>query len=503
MANKTPIVTFGENTYNVYGAKVGKEVKFAFGTVEKAFSAITTDGTIAFGLDSTNGFGAIYAHGQLASSKILDASISDQTDASYGKTLTIKYVEDGVVKSATLNVIDEESVKILIEGLNTELDGRLDTLEDFAKSSVISSTDKSVKITETVAEDSSFKTYDVSVNIDGVTITKDENGVLSAVGCTYKVVTADETSTGYRSTYQLVQTDAEGTETVISSWSDPKDQVLETVHLCKYPGTGTECVDETEEGFETAEGELYLHFIWANKDASEGTELEDTFVKVTDMAPIYKGDADDAVAKAEEDTEDASEGKYVTINEEHIISIDSEKLMVDTSANFNYGDTLNRLKTIEDDYIISIESANTEVPEDFEEYQEVLKETDLATLTFTTKVDGVDSSYVVTLPSVQSILDIEEVVAAALNEHEEKINDHEERIKTLEAKTLDIYIAEASRDYLNISNLGTTENPEYVLSVDVIDDASQISSEETTDKKLVTANAVAEYVEDKLSLIHI
>jgi hypothetical protein len=58
--------------------------------------------------------------------------------------------------------------------------------------------------------------------------------------------------------------------------------------------------------------------IWQTKDSSAA--VSNTYIKVTDLAPIYTGDADDT---------NSSINKYITVNDSHVIRLDASKYYTD------------------------------------------------------------------------------------------------------------------------------------------------------------------------------
>ena len=194
------------------------------------------------------------------------------------------------------------------------------------------------------------KQYRIGVAVDNESV-KVENGVLTATGNTYSIKSLAIPTDGFLKTYQLYQTDAAGNETAIpnSIIDIPKDYVLKEVHLCKATTEEvdnvivyTETAISTDPDFDQAEGELYLHIIWQTKDVS--TMTSETYIKVTDMAPVYTGDAD----------ANTSDGKYITISDSHVVSLDTSKLYDDIIEPLD-ASVQNIFKQLEDDEKVLVE----------------------------------------------------------------------------------------------------------------------------------------------------
>ena len=182
-----------------YGAglpqKEGDKVAVRFAVHEGDTVATGADGQLVF--NKLGNTGAIYLGDTLVSSKILDVTTEkfaeDSSDGS--RTVKVKYVEtvesEGVkkevIKTSTFSVVDETTVKAWLNNINsdnnkkfTEIDASIADIKGYLDDTNIASATKDVVVTTTLAEGDYKKTYDLKVNIDGSTLMRDTNGVLSA-----------------------------------------------------------------------------------------------------------------------------------------------------------------------------------------------------------------------------------------------------------------------------------------------------------------------------------
>lgn len=172
------------------GAAASQLVKFAYGTLAKA-AAATTDGQIAFGYDEITKAGAIYVGGNLVTSKILDiakaatGNVEGVTDGK-AETITVKYVDAGVVKSIDFAVVDQKLVQELIAAQAAADNTRIEALENYAKNPNITAADGALTVTP-VGEADAFKTYTVDVNVDGVTVIKKADSKVLEAGKTLAI----------------------------------------------------------------------------------------------------------------------------------------------------------------------------------------------------------------------------------------------------------------------------------------------------------------------------
>ena len=343
----------------------------------------TSVGLIAFGYDSELKSGAIAIGGELVSSKILDISIEDSSndavstitvkylDSSTVQELTFNTIDPSIIEmldsslselyqeiimneeiihnyfevlNTSINILEENqdiintsinilegnqdiintSINLLEDSKNT-INTSINILEDNYVKEITVINSSALVVNNITPTGTKGKQYEIGLVVDDNTV-KIENGQLTAYGNTYTIKATSIPTDGFLKTYQLYQTNAAGVETAVTDAKIdiPKDFVLKEAHLCKVT---TEIVDDeiiytetakaTDSDFDTAQGEIYLHFIWHTKDVS--TMTSETFIKVTDFAALYTGDADT----------EPSTGKYITITSSNVVSMDSSKLWND------------------------------------------------------------------------------------------------------------------------------------------------------------------------------
>ena len=363
---KTPAVSYGNIIPKVFGAAgdaINSYVTFGIGTLDKIISrSDSSQGLVAFGYNSELKTGAIAIGGELVSSKILDVS-TNATDETKASIVTVKYLDSSLIKEFTFNVIDpsviealdssikslqqdiidneevlihyleiiDTSVQLLTQNVsslkntNVSTNSSINFIEDNFIKSIEPINSSALYINDITPSNTIGKQYEIGIVVDDNTV-KIENGQLTAHGNSYTIKQISVPTDGYLKTYQLYQTDAAGTETAIPNAiiDIPKDFVVKEVHLCKAITEEvegeiiyTETARITDPDFDQAEGELYLHFIWQTKDTSAMTS--ETFLKVTELASIYKGDADN----------DSSDGKYISITNTQVITFDTSKFKED------------------------------------------------------------------------------------------------------------------------------------------------------------------------------
>ncbi len=306
MSKKENIQKMNKNT--LYGAPadkseiIGKEIQFGFGDVSAILQKTeASTGLIAFGFDDTLNSGAVAVGGHLVSSKVLDVSLNKQNSGNETK-LQITTLNGSNKETVNINLLDASAIN------NTYV-------------SEITAVNP-ITVTQT-----GNKTYEIDITVDDNVIKIDDDKL---TGYYYKIKPATTTE-GALKTYQLYKvlgTDTESTEIPVegSTIDIPKDFVLKEVHLCKATTTEEQGVITYEEtakqgdaDFDNADGELYLHFTWTTKADVEGTVESETYLLVTSFAPVYTGDANTGP--------DSSVNKFVTVSQDHVISIDSSKLL--------------------------------------------------------------------------------------------------------------------------------------------------------------------------------
>lgn len=304
-------------------------------------SIVAENGSLTFVYDDSTGSGVVMKAGQLVSSKILDISTADKGENN-GKAVTVSYLAaDKSTKTITFDTISAGEVDKKIEKINqfagdlsavntklatidssiatintnitdistrlddastrlnatsekvTDVSTRVDSIESASYASSISkATNSPIVVNRTAGTAKGSKTYTIGVDVDDTTV-KVTNGKLTAACNTYKLEALGTPSDGYLKTYKLVETSASGAETSVGIIDIPKDQFLKSVHLCKATvaenGNVTNEIVSGSTGFAESGDPVYLHFTWELKDGSNA--VQDTYLKVTDMAPVYSGDS--------------------------------------------------------------------------------------------------------------------------------------------------------------------------------------------------------------------
>ena len=357
MAKKsnTPVVSYGKGvpqTYGTAGEVLNSSVYFGIGAINKIITSSNTSlGLIAFGYDSTLKSGAIAIGGELVSSKILDVSTDATVQNPTPSKITVKYFDTltSTVKDFSFDVLNASNIDTALTNVNTSikninssitninssinnidrsieiLDTSLSNVIDTYVSTITSGSDSAIIVEEIrPLPGTTCKHYNIALNVDNETV-KIENGYLKAYGNTYSIEATSQPTTGMLKTYQLYVTDASNNKSAVpnSIIDIPKDFLIKEVHICKaeYDDETDQMVEiirQDDPDFDNTEGELYLHFIWITKDASTEA-VSETFIKLTDIAPIYQGDADIV---------NDSTGKYMTVNS-NIVTLDTSKLYDD------------------------------------------------------------------------------------------------------------------------------------------------------------------------------
>ena len=101
---------------NIYGADGQVKISFGRGTIHQAYEDRTIGG-VNFGYDAENDFGVTYIEGKLYSSKVLNLTISGDTE----KTVLVKYVNDeGYVAEKSFKTVDASLVEQMIQAAQPE-----------------------------------------------------------------------------------------------------------------------------------------------------------------------------------------------------------------------------------------------------------------------------------------------------------------------------------------------------------------------------------------------
>lgn len=458
--NGAPVV-FGAPT-DADTAK-GKEVKFGFGTIDNVLAKVGAedDGVIYFGYDEAKSTGAIVSRGKLVSSKILDITTTAVVKGDNGAVtkeaqIVISYVgTDKSVKTLEIPVSADGKLKDLadkIEALKTLVGTKTDTKDtDTVFGAIAKEADRAEKAEggldtrvtniETLIGDAKNPDEDTVINkvtevIDwfkdvsetekGATLISDVAANKAAIG-TEK--TTDKEGTGI---YKRLE-DLEAKKHVVSAVTAADGKCVSGVNVDE---TGALTITETE----LAAANVNATAITASDEtvAVEGNKVDAQIASLAKSIKAATNAADEAI-KGLDVTDAAVEGQYVSAVSETDGKITVERKDLPTLS----------VKTGSEQFV---GVANHEVK---------IKTTALNTVGLTKDADSgkwtagkadASSTGLATAADVAAeIVSDEEVIATALN-------DHENRLKTVEGKAITVSSAKS----------------DVAISVAEVKDASQI-----------------------------
>lgn len=327
-AGEAPANNLG--TIQDYSAPVTGSYPITFGKGEwiddSTLQAIVAKGDddvkirFVYGVGNTES-GAIYVGNTLASSKVLNVSVSEDGVVT---TVTVTYIgNDATVQDLSFQITDPESVE---------------KIEDFLKDEIITTDPSTGGVTVTTAEDPStgFNTYEITVNTDGDTIDIVNNQLTGAKYRLDKVPSAD-VAENYASQYKLMQISPDGTtETQVGDTINiDKDRMVRDAHVCTFnkkedgsdytdadwdsdprPDLYAELPDGTLEkapaGYGIVRNHTYLHLVINTYDDSgeEGT-TDDVYLDFTEIMGAAAFEAMDASIKDHEERITEIESSYI------------------------------------------------------------------------------------------------------------------------------------------------------------------------------------------------
>ena len=203
-------------------------VSFGYGSIAQC-AANTTPGEISFGYDKALNCGAIFRSGELVSSRVLDLKLDTNSDGS--KTVTVHYITNGgqvvsdsfavadpslvsaIAEQAALQAIpteDVESIKITLQG-----------------SDLVKSLSAPLSVTP-VSEDGEYTSYAIQLNVDGDTLSVNEDNKLVANTLSYKL---EKNESDGKELYTLKQTDKDGVVSDCGSITIGGDKYLSSVTM--------------------------------------------------------------------------------------------------------------------------------------------------------------------------------------------------------------------------------------------------------------------------------
>jgi len=281
ISNKQDFLKFIKGAgVGLFGAAQSNEVvKFNYIADGSLGKVVSTSGAISFVPGSTAP--SIWVGGDLVSSKLVDiVPVTTKQDADAEKsfagydetTVTLTYIDSAnklVKNDVTFKTVDYNTIKDMIAASASELDARVDALEDYAKATDVTG-QNAIVITPTADETTGFKTYDVTLALDSSAnniLSQGANGLMTNLSIHYTPRTTGDNPTN--ASIELIGKN----NTVISSIDATDfviDGMLDSVTYEKR-GTGT-----AQDPYRS-----YLVFTW-NTDSG----IQQTDVEVSDLIDI-------------------------------------------------------------------------------------------------------------------------------------------------------------------------------------------------------------------------
>lgn len=438
----------------------GVEVKFGYGTLENVLAKVGTadDGVIYFGYDDAKSTGAIVSRGKLVSSKILDitttAAVTGRNGSETKETqIVISYIDaDKTVKTLEIPVSVNGKLKELTDkidalkklvGTNTDTKDT-DTVFGVIAKEAARATDAEGKLDtrvtniETLIGDAQNPDEDTVINkvtevIDwfkGVSETEKGATLISDVAAN-KTAIGTKTVENTNSIYKRIE-DLEAKKHTVSDVTADAGKCVSGIHVDE---NGALTIDQAE----LSAGNINATAIVAGDDtvAVEGDKVASQIESLAKSIKTATKSADDAI-KALDVTDTAVEGKYVSA-----VSEEDGKITV----------TRAELPTL------SVKTGSEQFAA-VNNHEVEIKTTALNTVGLTKTDAGkwqagtadAKSTGLATAADVAAeIVSDEEVIATALN-------DHENRLKTVEGK--EITVSSAKSD--------------VAISVDEVKDGSNV-----------------------------
>ena len=193
ISNKKDFLKFVKGAgVSLFGAAASNEVvKFNYISDGSIGKVVPTSGAISFVPGSTAP--SIWVGGDLVSSKLVDiVPVTAKQDADEEKsfagydetTVTLTYIDSAnklVKNDVTFKTVDYNTIKAMIAASASELDARVDALEDYAKATDVTG-QNAIVVTPTANETTGFKTYDVTLALDPSTnniLSQGANGLMT------------------------------------------------------------------------------------------------------------------------------------------------------------------------------------------------------------------------------------------------------------------------------------------------------------------------------------
>lgn len=454
----------------------GKEVKFGFGTIDNVLAKVGAedDGVIYFGYDEAKSTGAIVSRGKLVSSKILDITTTAAETGEGGKVtkeaqIVISYVgTDKSVKTLEIPVSANAELKKLadnIEALKTLVGTKTDTKDtDTVFGAIAKETDRATTAEKTISDLLGTKTDDKTKETAFGKIVAEKERAEAAEGGLDTRVKSIET---------LITTDTDGTinkvSEVIDWFKDVKEceggKALITDVAANKAAIGTKTVENTNSIYKRIEDLEAKKHVVSDKVAEtgkcvSGVHVDETGALTIDQAELAATNIN-ATAIAEDDATVAVEGDKVSAQ---IASLAKSIKAATKSAD----DAIKGLDVtdtaVEGQYVSAVSETDGKITVERKDlpalsvktgseqfvgvanHEVEIKTTALNTVGLTKdadsgkwtagKADAASTGLATAADVAAEIVSDEEVIATALN-------DHENRLKTVEGKAITVSSAKS------------------------------------------------------------
>lgn len=463
----------------------GKEVKFGFGTIDNVLAKVGAedDGVIYFGYDEAKSTGAIVSRGKLVSSKILDITTTAAVKGDDGAVtkeaqIVISYVDtDKSVKTLEIPVSADGKFKELadkIEDLKTLVSTKADTKDvDTVFGAIAKETDRATTAEKTISDllgtkddDKTKETafgkivaekeraeaaeggLDTRVKSIETLITTDKDGtinkvsevidwfkgvaegeggakLLSDVAANKSAIgtekTTDKEGTGI---YKRIE-DLEAKKHVVSAVTAAEGKCVSGVNVDEK---GALTITETE----LAAANVNATAITASDEtvAVEGNKVDAQIASLAKSIKVATNTADEAI-KGLDVTDTAVEGQYVSA-----VSEEDGKITVTRAE-------LPKLsvKTGSDKYVV-VDNHEVEIKTTALNTVGLTKDADSGKWT-AGKADAASTGLATAADVAAEIVSDEEVIATALNEHENRLKNVEGKAITVSSAKSDVAISVA------------------------------------------------------------
>lgn len=236
-------------------------VSFGYGSIAQC-AANTTPGEISFGYDKALNCGAIFRSGELVSSRVLDLKLDTNSDGS--KTVTVHYITNGgQVVSDSFAVADPSLVSAIAEQAALQAIPTEDVKSIKIKlkgSDLVKSLSAPLSVTP-VSEDDGYTSYAIQLNVDGDTLSVNEDNKLVANTLSYKL---EKSESDGKEVYTLKQTNKDGVESDCGSIEINADKYLSSVTMVYAVIVGEQFIESSAE---TSGAVPCLKFTWNDESA--------------------------------------------------------------------------------------------------------------------------------------------------------------------------------------------------------------------------------------------